>query len=117
MDQDQQAQNMRRWKIYSTALPATSPATAKLAAEEDPCSLGRHANFLPGISPTKELHEIASTNQAVKAGRLSSPSHIIKKAQGDLQRIERSDTLEVDRPASRLVAIGCKLSGAVFILL
>jgi hypothetical protein len=52
---------MSRSKICNEVAPATSPATAKLAAEEDPCSLGRHANFLPGISPTKELHEIAST--------------------------------------------------------
>jgi hypothetical protein len=86
---------MSRSKICNEVAPATSPATAKLAAEEDPCSLGRHANFLPGISPTKELHEIASTNQAVKAGRLSSPSHNIKQAQRDLRRIERSDTLEL----------------------
>jgi len=38
--------------------------------------------FFPSMSPTKELHEIASTNQAAKAGRLSSPRHNIKQAAG-----------------------------------
>jgi len=66
--------------------------------------------FFPSMSPTKELHEIASTNQAAKAGRLSSPRHNIKQAAG-AKRSSKDRKIWYPPgwpPSCRILAIACK---------